>query len=445
MAGRQPRPVDADAGFTLIEVLAAMVIFAVVSMGLLHSVLSAVDTSGDSRSRVIAANLAAGAIDQARADGLTDLEGVDTEVWDVTVEGTTYTVGRSASWVPGTGGTSCGASAGTSLLYKRVGIQVTWPNMGGTDPVRTDTVISPPAGVFDPTTGNLAISVLDRDAGATEFAQVRLTGPTTTMALTDDSGCAFFAGIPGGTYTIRITKSGHVDTQGNVEATGQATAVAGETVSYQADFDRAATLEIDGLADPDGDEVDADDFPLPAGSQLSLAHPGLQQGRRLVPAQLGTDVEGVFPFASGYSTWLGSCTDANPEGVYTPPAPPPPAAPTPPTPWWDGTVSAPVTAVDPGDDTEVEVRGAQVEVLLQTSVLGTDIPLVGVPVRFQHAAEAGTGCNGGETWALGSTGTDGRVRATLPYGRSWQVYAGGVLVDTVDLDPAADYPVVVQP
>lgn len=161
-----PSTVDDEAGFTLIEVLVALMIFTLVSLGVLHSVLSAVQTSGDSRNRVAAANIAAGAVDQARADGRTDLETVVTKTWTVPVEGVTYTVEQSATWVTGTGGASCSASAGSSVLYKRVGVAVTWPTMGTTPAVRTDTVISPPAGLFDPTLSNLAVDVLTRESKA---------------------------------------------------------------------------------------------------------------------------------------------------------------------------------------------------------------------------------------------------------------------------------------
>lgn len=420
-------------GFTLIEVLVAMAIFAVVSMGILHSVLGAAQTSGDSRSRVVAANLAAGAVDQARAEGRTDLQGVDTRTWDVVVEGRTYTVLRSAAWVAGTSGGACNAGAsGSSLLYKRVGIRVTWPNMGTTAPVRTDTVISPPAGVFDPTRGNLAANVVSRSGTAVELAQVRLSGPSTAVALTDENGCAFFTGLPSGTYSLLLTKTSNVDPQGRAISQHSVTVVAGETVAYQADFDRAASLQITGVANPMGTVADASVHPLPTGAVLSLGQPGLPQGRRLVPAQVGGAVPDIYPFSSGYRTWLGSCSDANPEGSSTA---------EPPQTWWDGTVETPTTVVDPGVTTPVLVRGAQVE--LRIMLLGVPVP--GATVIAQHPVESGTGCNSGETWTLGTTDANGWVRATMPYGKGWTFRVGGLPVATADLSPSDTYPRVVLP
>lgn len=422
-----PGPTPDDAGFTLIEVLAALMIFAVVSLGLLHSVLSAVDTSGDSRNRVVASNIAAGAVDQARADGRADLDAVVSDSWTREVEGTTYTVQQSATWIPGTGGTSCGASAGTSLLYKRVGVAVSWPNMGATQPVRSDTVISPPAGVFDPTTGNLAVAVMSRDATGIDLAEVRVSGPTNVTLLTDDTGCAFFAGIPAGSYDVEISKTDHVDHEGSIASIGQVTAVAGEAVAYQADIDRAATLEIDGLADPLGTAVDGALYPLATEAVMSLGHSDVQLGRRLVPVQLGTDDISVFPFASGYRTWLGSCSDADPEGSSTEAVP---------VPWWSVPVPAPVTVAEPDSRTEVLLRGAQVELTVSSG----GAPVAGATVTATHAAEAGNGCNSGETLTLGTTDSAGLVRATMPYGKGWAFDAGGVPLTTADLDPAATYP-----
>lgn len=427
-----PSTVDDEAGFTLIEVLVALMIFTLVSLGVLHSVLSAVQTSGDSRNRVAAANIAAGAVDQARADGRTDLETVVTKTWTVPVEGVTYTVEQSATWVTGTGGASCSASAGSSVLYKRVGVAVTWPTMGTTPAVRTDTVISPPAGLFDPTLSNLAVDVLTRESKALGFAQVRLVGPTNLTRLTDDKGCAFFTGIPAGAYAIEVSKPGHVDTQGSPMGTGSATAVAGATVAYQARLDQAATLQVTGVATPDGAPVDASSYPLPSGSVLSLGHADVQQGRRQLPVQVGVATAPLFPFASGYRTWLGACSDADPEGSSDGATP---------VRWWPGATVAPLSATAPGASTPVQVRGAQVEL----RVLSGGSPVVGATLSAHHAAETGTGCAGGESLVLGTTDATGTVRATMPYGKGWSFRQDTTTLVTADLDPAGSYPRVVLP
>src|SRR3954451_20043030 len=56
-----------DSGVSLIEVLVAMMIFAIISVGVAYSLLSAFTLTGDSRSRAVATNLAAQEVDLDRS------------------------------------------------------------------------------------------------------------------------------------------------------------------------------------------------------------------------------------------------------------------------------------------------------------------------------------------------------------------------------------------
>lgn len=429
--GPAPRVPRDEAGFSLVEVVVALMVFSLVSLGLLHSVIASASASGDARHRVIAANLAASAVDQARAEGRIDLATLASTTSTTVVEGTTYTVERSATWVPGTGGTSCSSSTGSALLYKRIGVAVTWPRMGTTPPVRSDTVVSPPATALDPTRGNIAVVALSRDARAVGFAQVSLSGPSNVTALTDDQGCAFFGPVPTGTYTVQVTKLDHVDQLGAPAATGTVTAVAGQTVATQVSVDRAARLRLLGVQSPTGAAVDPVAYPLVSGASLTLGQTSLPQGRRTVPALLATDTV-VFPYLAGYKLWLGACADANPDGVTTA---------SPPARFWSTGAVAPVVATDPGTTTSTSVRGAQVELTVRSA----GSPVVGATVQASHPADPGSGCASGETVTLGTTGPTGTVRATMPYGKGWTFTAGSTVLLTTDVDPTASYPRVVLP
>ena len=68
-----------DEGSSLVEVIVAMFIFALISVGVVHTMTSVLSVSRDSRSRQVALNLAAQAIDRSResSDDLFALLSVD--------------------------------------------------------------------------------------------------------------------------------------------------------------------------------------------------------------------------------------------------------------------------------------------------------------------------------------------------------------------------------
>lgn len=63
----RPRRVSDDAGFTLIEVLVAALIFAVVATGAVVAAIGGVQSTDDSRNRTTATNIAQTDLEQARA------------------------------------------------------------------------------------------------------------------------------------------------------------------------------------------------------------------------------------------------------------------------------------------------------------------------------------------------------------------------------------------
>ena len=86
-----------DRGMSLPEVLVAMVIFAIISSGLLYTMLSVLALGRDSRAREVALNLAAEEIDISR--GFADVFALQDATRSLDLNGDTFTVDRTTRWV----------------------------------------------------------------------------------------------------------------------------------------------------------------------------------------------------------------------------------------------------------------------------------------------------------------------------------------------------------
>jgi len=118
---------DPDAGFSIVEVLVATVIFMLLSIGIAQVTVTSIRLSGDQKHRVTALSLAAGEIDAVRAIRdpfkVTD----DPQPAPVTIDGITYTITLVTEWVSGTGtDIPCGGAGTANLQVKRVNVSVTW-------------------------------------------------------------------------------------------------------------------------------------------------------------------------------------------------------------------------------------------------------------------------------------------------------------------------------
>lgn len=399
-------------GLTLVEVLTASMIFLLVASSVLYGVTRSLSIGRQTRERTVAASLAAREIDRARA--VRDLNAVENDAYDVPINQQTYHVLRTASWISknATAG-PCDGGGGRFIAYKRVNVQVTWNQMQGVKPVRSDTIISPAVGSFDPNLGNLSIKVLDRAATVVPNVMVTVVSSGYSHSqVTGYDGCAFFAQLAPGNWTITASSAGYVDQQG-IAAPSQATSVsAGNTTAIQFSYDRAATLDL-SVGDATHPPVDA---------SVALANSSLlPSGTKLFPGAGGERSLGaLFPFAAGYNSWLGSCSDADPEAKTADGV----------TPLYPGASRGSAASVEPGATSS----GVSAASFVRVVVTRGGIPATGFTVTANHAAGDAT-CPGGESWVLGQTAADGSVRAALPFGTwTFQVNDGGPDV-TVLLSP----------
>lgn len=392
-----------DEGFGLPEAMVAMFIFALVSVGLLHTMLNMVSMTRDSRSRQVALNVAAQTIDEARSRAdLFNLLDSTTEVW---VGSDSFTVTVDTEWVSDpTVDLACGAGGGV-LRYKRVNVEVTWPGMRpGTNPVRADTVINPDARLNDPSKGTILVSVLRGDGsgspGVTVSAVPLSGGATPSPVVTDAEGCAYMLQVTPGDYRIQVSRSGFVDVDQQSTARSDVTVVQGSSASasFQYDLSAAFTAHLASNAGATVPEVSGD---MPVTFVSTYGWSTLSGSGR-------DRVHSLHPFASGYSAFAGSCEAADPEA-------------------WpnrlDGTdtyvgVRTPAVGTDPGGSVTMDVPTALVEITLGGSSTTSYL-------RFSAVADpAGEhpGCTATVDYYFGA-GTGPRLIA-LPYG-SWEVYRGG--------------------
>jgi type II secretory pathway pseudopilin PulG len=397
------RPVGQD-GYSVVELLVAVTVFALVFAAVSIGIGRALDLSRGNRNRSAGAYLAARQLEEVRSRPFADVAiGRTTCVYSAPTSTcnvpSPYTVVQDVAWAsPGSTSTSCGvpSGSGSALAYKRVTVTVTWPDMGGVDPVTSQTLLTPPGGTYDPNDGHVVVQVFDRNALPLAGQTVSVTGPETASLATDGDGCAFFAYLDPGTYTASLNTSGYVDRQGGQPATQSVGVVATQISRLQFDYDRAATLGLT-LAPPPGAVI-------PSGIAMTVANSNLTVGTRSYPESStgsGTTrtVTPLFPYLSGYQAWAGTCADADP-AAHT------------------GGSRGAVVASNPGATTSGSVALDAVDVVVRNALL---VPMANTNVTVTATHAAGTGCTAGETLTA-ATRTDGtgKVRLALPYG-TWRV------------------------
>ena len=396
---------DGDAGLTLIELMIALAVMAVVLVAATAGMSAAIELARSNRNRSTAAYLAAEQLEQRRAamsadptaDEFTAYPPPDPVTTNRTVNGVTYTMVRSTAWVnPRTNTSACSAptatAAGQVLAYQRVRVEVSWPRMRGTAPVVSETLLT---AAPDPTVGHLSVVVADRDGNIEAGQIVTATGPVTRSATVTDEGCAFLARLPSGNYTLTLSGSGLVDQQGVTPPSQVAGVTGGAVTSARFDVDEGAAILVVPAPGP-----------VPDSMRVTVANSSLTLGTRTFAWTASANTLGpLFPFASGYSVWAGGCADADP--TYT---------------GFGGTRPAPV-AVTPGATSTAPARLTTQAVYTYRSVFGIVTPRGSTTLQATHSGSAS--CPAGNetlTWTGVQTDSNGRATIALPYG-TWTITA----------------------
>jgi Tfp pilus assembly protein PilV len=210
--GAASRRASQQRGFGLVEVLISALMVAVIAVAVATALVAAADQAGSQRARSQASSLAQ--LDQERMRGLsaqqlTDLAPPNQQTRTVTLSGIPYTITSSAQFLNSTGGSACGSTGAGAAAYYEVTTTVTWPNAPGGAPVTTPVVMQ--SQISPSTGGTLLVETEDQTGAPLPGVAVTATGAGSAAGTTDTQGCAIFAGLPTGDYTLALTDPGYVN------------------------------------------------------------------------------------------------------------------------------------------------------------------------------------------------------------------------------------------
>lgn len=409
---RRPR----DEGFTVVEVMVAMTVFAIIAASVLSAVLTAQSIARSDRARVTAANLAARELEITRSQFESAVAGPRTVATGLVtnpnplpggtagsalvVDGLSYTVKRTSAWQSQAAATgACDGGANGQLAYLRVSVTVSWPTMRGTAPVTSSTLLTPTVGTYASGTGHVKVQVADQLGVPLEDLTVTLTGTSGSVTQqTGSDGCAYFAFLTPGDYTAKLSTPGYVDNTWDPAPTQSLTVTANTVQSVTFAYARAATLSLD-FATTAG-------FSAPTATPITVYNTGLASSTR-TKVVTGTGIPRVFtlwPYPDGVVAWAGSCLDADPQSYLL------------------GTRPNPVVT-NPGATTTGSVKTGAATIKV-TTLTGT--PIVGATVVAVHAVDSACpgpvtdpvdgGTRGSVLTVPTVTDATGTVRAALPFG-----------------------------
>ncbi|KQW46036.1 hypothetical protein ASC77_19250 [Nocardioides sp. Root1257] len=400
--GRRP----ADEGMTLVEVVVAITLFAVMAGSILALLAGAIRLTRDDRFHMEASILASRELEITRdafASGVRGPTTIDvnqavnpsplaggTAGQPLVVDNVPYTVTRTAQWseMGQTAASTCDEGGSIELAYLRVQVDVSWPGLGDRPPVTMSTVMTPPKGTYSALTGHIGVKVIDASGAPFGGRTVTATGASGTYTeTTSDDGCALFAFLAPGTYQVKVQSVGYVNRNGDPAGTATAQVQVGQLWRTTIEYDQAAALTATFTT--------ASGYALPTTNAIPIALGNsalLPSGSKSVAGSGNTrTVANLWPYPSGYQVWAGSCLDNDPQ-------------------FTDQDRGLPITT-DPGTTVPVNVPLGAIDVQGPANAAITAV----------HAADSA--CASGLTITLGTTAASGKLKTSVPFG-TWTIKSG---------------------
>lgn len=417
--------VEVDAGLSLVEVIVALLIFSIITLGSITAVGTVLGMSSDARSREVATNLASQAVDAAQAT--TNIFDLTNSSSSTSLNGTSFTVTQSVSWITTTGVDSqCTVSktnGNGALLYKHVNITVGWGGKNAnTKDVRQDTIVAPSSKINDPATGTILISVYGA-TGAPVSGVTATVAPDSSVsnntastldsnsqpALTNADGCSIATKVKPGTYTITLgSAAGKNDRDPDQNATPT------KTVSVAAGDSAGASFSYDA----------GDDF-----SMTYANFPANYVGTALVPTDLDTTIlttghtytastpdpdQFLYPTSSGYQFIAGTYVPAG--GTATSCLSPDPES------WPKSSTNKVGHRVGYAANSTTKSGQSYVPMGVVTINLNRSTDKV-IRAKTTTATGGDPGCAAGMTYNFTRSGTGSTATIALPYG-TWSITSG---------------------
>ncbi|MCR2819897.1 carboxypeptidase regulatory-like domain-containing protein [Microbacterium sp. zg.Y1090] len=397
-----------DDGFTLVEVIVAMLVFGIILTGFVYTITASLTATRDTRTRIVAANLASQQIDVLRSAA--DAFAVTNSTRDVELNGDTFHVRVRTQWVAA-GGTTASCEAGAavaSLAYKHVSIEVTWDNMReGAQPVYSDTHITPKTKINDPSLGTVLVGVLDSAGSGVAGATVSLSPSGGVAAATTDSdGCAYLLKVPAGTYTVTAEKTGFISERQVEKPQASVPVTAGGSSRVSFALERQTRFDVTYAPDA------APGVRLPTELTTTFISTYGAFAQNLT-GNARTKAHSLYPVPSGYSVLAGDYAEApdNPGASCLAPDPGQWIA----EPGKVGVRPDPVAGA-PGGAVAAAVPMGEIRIpALPAS--GNNLKAV-----YVGGGPGDPGCAAGMTYRFGSV-AGGSATIALPYG-TWQLFRG---------------------
>ena len=403
-----------ESGFSLIEVVVAMVVLLVFAGALSVTLLDGLNVSKASRQRVAASNLAAreleivrnkfsssdaAALAIAATSSVTNpnpLVGTGTS----NVDGTAYTVRRDVQWLPtGTGVSACDGGALVNSPSLQVFVTVTWPNMRTAQPVTAETVMTPLKGTTDTlVSAYIAVKIQNADGTPAESVTATAAGPSGSYVHTSDgSGCVVFQVGATGTYTVTLNMLGWVDQTGTqLSVKTPVGAVIGTLVTKTMTYDSSASMLVSLGTDP-GFNLPTT---VPAINYIKLDALASPVRQTVTSATTTTLVPGLWPKTDGYAAWPGGCPDSDPAGAPT-----------------TGGNRGTNVVIPAGGTLPVTAKLAPIDLTVVSKVLLVSTGVSGAVVTATNASTGALLCGSADkTLTLGTTNAAGKLKTSLPYG-----------------------------
>ncbi|MGN6128110.1 MAG: hypothetical protein ACTHON_16245, partial [Humibacter sp.] len=404
----------------------------IISVGIAAGVTTSLINVRDSQDREAALNLAASQIDLLRS--VTDVFSVNDTPGpsNVVVDGVTFHVSRATKWVTSSGADAdCGANAaGSTLLYKRVTVTVTWDGMRNSGvPAVADTLLAPNSRINDPTKGTILVHVFGVDGTDRPNVSVNAvptpgvpgntaTALTVLPAVTDIQGCSYILKVTPGTYDVSVSRTGYIgdDNKTLGSATQTVGVAAGSSASSSFQFENAGLF--------------SSTLAVNAGTTTGILTPTnlditfINSYGSFVKTYTGAPI-GLHPYADGYTALAGKYVDTAVSASTVCPAIDPEA-------WPDKIVGTttysgsrpPLVSALPG---QAATPGpAQVTMGVFTVALNNTKGSYINAVAQSGSGNGNPGCPVSMSYTFGSkvtSSTDTTFKLALPWG-SWKLYQG---------------------
>ena len=405
-ASRRSVCAGAQAGFTLIEVMASALIVVLISVAVAQGLISGAHLSGYQQHKTQADEVAQR--DQERLRGMSSKQMDDLstpQTYSVALGGTTYTVTSTANLLSSGGTTACTTAGGGAVAYYRTVSTVNWSAVNGGQSVTEDSVITPPI------SGSLLVPVNTETGATLPGATVTATGTSPShdqeSGTTDSNGCVIMTGLKPDTYNITVTSPGYVAYNGNStlsdtatvtasgtarptnspEVMGQAGSVATtfSTIAYPTDTSTTPTTIAGQYA------TNLSDF----GSGGTVSMSAYETSSASATWATGFTTPTLFPFyfsgppgnyTNNYGVWAGGCLQERPPTGYD------------------------TTTVNPGVNSSMTAQEPGLILTVSYNSGGSTTRVLPADAKVYFASTSGTTCT--DTWTepirpTGATSTNG--------------------------------------